>query len=63
VVQGEPNQGAHLVGAGDVPNSGQHLGVRGVVEVLLLDEGVNNRDLDHSPCVPIALLGQVLEER
>ncbi len=32
-VQGELDEGAHLAGAGVVPNFGQHLGVRGIVEV------------------------------
>lgn len=62
-VQCEPNEGAHLAGARAVPNFGQHLGVHGVVEVQLLDEGVNGGDLGHSLRVLVALLGQVTEER
>ncbi len=62
-VQGEPDEGAHLVRAGAVPNFGQHLGVHGVVEVQLLDERANDRDLSHSPCVPVAPLGRVPKEK
>ncbi len=32
-VEGEPDDGAHLAGVSAVPDSGQHLRVRGVVEV------------------------------
>jgi hypothetical protein len=39
------------------------LGVRGVVEVQLLDERANGGDLGCSPHVPIALLGRVTEKR
>jgi hypothetical protein len=39
-----------------MPNSGQHLGVCGVVEVQLLDEGTNNKDLGCFPCVLVAPL-------
>jgi hypothetical protein len=62
-VQGEPDEGAHLARARVVPNSGQHLGVRGVVEVQLLDEGANDGDFSHSLHVPIASLGGVSKER
>jgi hypothetical protein len=62
-VQGEPNEGAHLVRAGAVPNFGQHLGVRAVVELQLLDERANDRDFSHSPRVPIAPLGRVPKEK
>ncbi len=63
VLLGEPNEGAHLAGAGAMPNSGQHLEVRGVVEVQLLDEGANDRDLGRSPCVLVAPLGRLPEKR
>ncbi len=62
-VQGEPDEGAHLAKGGAVPNSGKHLGVRGVVEVQLLDEGADDRDFGYSPRFPIAPLGRVSEER
>ncbi len=48
MVQGELDEGAHLAGARAMLNSSQHLGVHGVVEVQLLDEGTNDGDLGHS---------------
>ncbi len=45
-----------------MPNSGQHLGVHGVIEVQLLD-GANDRDHGRSPHVLVAPLGRVSEER
>jgi len=61
-VQGEPNEGANLVGVGVVSNSDQHLGIRWVVEVEMLDEGANNKDLGRSPRIPIASFNRVPKE-
>ncbi len=45
-----------------MPNFGQHSGIRWVVEVELLDEGTNNRDLEQSLRIPITLLNRVPKE-
>jgi hypothetical protein len=60
--QGEPNESSNLVGAGVVPNSGQHLAIRQIVEIELLDEGVDYRDLKWSPQVHISLCSRITKE-
>jgi len=50
------------MGVGVVPNFGQHLGIRWVVEVELLDEGANNMDFERIPRVPITPLSRVPKE-
>jgi len=56
-VQGEPNEGAHLAGAETMLDFGQHLKVRGVLEVQLLDEGMDNRDFGWSLRVHVSSFG------
>jgi len=49
MIQGELNENSNLARAGAVPNSGQHLVIRQIVEIKLLDEGVDCRNLSRSP--------------
>jgi hypothetical protein len=48
-IQGEPNENSNHVGAGTVPNFGQHFAIHQIVEIELLDEGANYRNLGGSP--------------
>jgi hypothetical protein len=48
-IQGELNESSNLVGAGAVQNSSQHLVIRQIVEIELLDEGADCRNLRWSP--------------
>jgi hypothetical protein len=49
VIQGEPNESSNLVGVGVVPNSSQHMVIHQIVEIELLDEGVDYKNLERSP--------------
>ncbi len=46
-----------------MPDSRNHLGINGVLKVHLLDKGVDARGVGWFPCVPVASLGHVAEER
>jgi hypothetical protein len=55
LIQGEPNESSNLARVGAVLNSSQHLAIRQIVEIELLDEGADYRDLGWLPRIHIFL--------
>jgi len=55
-IQGEPNESSNLARVRAMPNFGQHLAIRQIVEIELLDEGADYRDLGRLPRVHISPL-------
>ncbi len=62
-IQGEPDEVAHFVGVGVVPDFGNHLRISGVLKIQILNKGANAQGVGWFLCVPVAPLGQVAEER
>jgi hypothetical protein len=46
-----------------VPNSHDHLGDSGILEMQLLDEGEDARGVGRFLCIPVAPLGEKAKER
>jgi hypothetical protein len=61
-VQGEPDEGVHFLGAGVMPNSSDHLGADGVLEIQLLKKAADARGVGWFPRVLVASLGRIAEE-
>ncbi len=60
--KGEPNDSSNLARAGVVSNSGQHMAICQIVEIELLDEGADYRNLRQSPRVQISPFNRVTKE-
>lgn len=62
MIQGDPNENSNLAGARAVPNFSQHLAIRQIVKIELLDEGAYYRDFRRSPKVHISSFNWITKE-
>ncbi len=62
MIQGEPNESSNLAGAEAVAYFGQHLIIYQIVEIELLDEGADYKNLGQSPWVHLSPFSWVAKE-